>query len=213
MPRMEQTEQCSTPSPPPQRQGVQYVCVVQFKWGRADQYLTDGPANPGEHVIVEGDRGQDLGMLTAIRVAEDSDATLQRILRPATAQEIEFWRGGLSDEEQEARTLCQEIVRRHGVPLKVERAVFQFDMRKLTFFYSSSVPQPIFRDCLSDCFAVWKCRVWFQRAVKLPSASRSIISQQDGEGKKIGKVYFPAPEAIDAPSDADWVTDFSGYRT
>merc|ERR1719181_2016325 len=103
-------------------------------------------------------------MATAIRLAEESDTALKRVLRAATDREVKFWRGGLSDEEQEARDLCQEIVRKHCVPLTVERAVFQFDMRKLTFYYSSSVAQPIFRDCLADCFAVWKCRVWFQRA-------------------------------------------------
>lgn len=175
------------------------VVVIQFKHGRASHFSCGHSLNPGAHVIVEGDRGEDLGMVIATRSYTHADTTLPRVVRDASQSEAEWWRCGLAEEEKEAKILCQEIVGRRNIPIKIMHAEFQFDMRKLTFHYASDDAQATFRDCLGDCYAVWKCRIWFTR-VSERGLRRVVVRRQQPR-----VTYTPAPQAC-GPSGYDEYT-------
>jgi cell fate regulator YaaT (PSP1 superfamily) len=120
---------------------------VGFKGNRKDYFtVSDLDLNPGERVIVEVDRGQDLGTVLALgAVAErtcsgssgcGTPTPSHRILRPAETREI----GALADlrkDEERVRTLTRKKVSEHGLRMKVTDAEWQFDRRKLTIYFTA----------------------------------------------------------------------------
>eukprot|EP01062_Namystynia_karyoxenos_P082373 TRINITY_DN9268_c0_g1_i1.p2 TRINITY_DN9268_c0_g1~~TRINITY_DN9268_c0_g1_i1.p2 ORF type:complete len:359 (+),score=77.36 TRINITY_DN9268_c0_g1_i1:82-1158(+) len=173
--------------------GITHVCVVQFKHGRVGEYRCTQPLQLGVHVLTEADRGEDLGMVTTSRPASPGDGLLPWVTRIATDREADFWRGGLAEEEHDARRLCQEILQRRGIPLNIVRAEFQFDMRKLTFHYTAEAAQPLFRDCLADCYAVWKCRIWFARIPDAVAQRQMVV--RVGGGPRLYVLPRPQPQS------------------
>jgi len=120
---------------------------VGFKGNRKDYFtVRDLDLNPGERVIVEVDRGQDLGTVLALgAVAErtcsgstgcGTPTPSHRILRPAESREI----GALAElrkDEERVRTLTRKKVSEHGLRMKVTDAEWQFDRRKLTIYFTA----------------------------------------------------------------------------
>eukprot|EP00755_Sulcionema_specki_P006326 Sspe_Gene.35144::Locus_17048_Transcript_1_1_Confidence_1.000_Length_2297::g.35144::m.35144 len=141
------------------------MLLVQFKYGRVGGYLHTAPLPYGTHVIVEGDRGEDLGMVTDHRPPnpDEMSAGHSKVLRLAADTETRFWRNELAEEERGAVAQCQEIVRKQGTAMRINHAEFQFDMRKLTFYFQSKDPRPDFSQAIQECFRIWQCRIWFVR--------------------------------------------------
>lgn len=186
------------------------VVVVQFKHGRASHFSCTHLLNPGAHVIVEGDRGEDLGMVIATRAYTNADSSLPRVVRDASQSEADWWRRGLAEEEKDAKALCQEIVGRRNIPIKIMHAEFQFDMRKLTFHYASEDAQATFRDCLGDCYAVWKCRIWFTRVSERGLRRVVVRRQQQQQPQPQLLTYTPAPQPC-GPPEASQSCGPAGY--
>ena len=141
--------------------------IVQFKFGRTGRYEFTKPQKLHSYVVVEGDRGMDLGMVAAF-VEESSVVRLGKGLRKATSKEANHWTETVSAEEADARQIVQEMVRKHKVPMRVVHAEFQFDMRKLTFHFTAKDLHPNFKQVLKDCYSIWKCRIWFARYSNIP---------------------------------------------
>eukprot|EP01060_Flectonema_neradi_P020601 TRINITY_DN2810_c1_g3_i1.p1 TRINITY_DN2810_c1_g3~~TRINITY_DN2810_c1_g3_i1.p1 ORF type:complete len:219 (+),score=37.38 TRINITY_DN2810_c1_g3_i1:79-735(+) len=141
--------------------------VVQFKFGRTGRYEFSKPQKLHSYVVVEGDRGMDLGMVAGF-VDENSDVKFGKGLRKATDKEATHWTEAVSAEEADARRIVQEMIRKHKVPMRVVHAEFQFDMRKLTFHFTAKDLHPNFKQVLKDCYSIWKCRIWFARYSKIP---------------------------------------------
>eukprot|EP01062_Namystynia_karyoxenos_P021976 TRINITY_DN18403_c0_g1_i1.p1 TRINITY_DN18403_c0_g1~~TRINITY_DN18403_c0_g1_i1.p1 ORF type:complete len:477 (+),score=93.94 TRINITY_DN18403_c0_g1_i1:116-1432(+) len=162
------------PAPPQQLR----VVSVRFKSGAQSEYSCLCPAVVGDHVIVTADRGTDLGEVVGVgQVWPQAADSLPRALRVATADEVGLWHD-MIPEESEAKEECQRIVDRYGIPITIVHAEFQFDKRKLTFLYTSREVDPRFRRALNDCYAVWKCRIWF---------SRCALQSQSGGGAAAGQ--------------------------
>lgn len=135
----------------------------------------------GDHVVIEGDRGIDLGKIVALgtHLPDDSDdgPTLPsnvlrsnapsrrgppRVIRHASSDEV----GQLKNLARDAEVTvgpCQAAVDRMKLPLKVVDAQYQFDRKKLTFFYDSN-ERVDFRDLLHDMYQLFKCRIWMAKA-------------------------------------------------
>eukprot|EP01064_Diplonema_japonicum_P023010 TRINITY_DN3340_c1_g2_i2.p1 TRINITY_DN3340_c1_g2~~TRINITY_DN3340_c1_g2_i2.p1 ORF type:complete len:214 (+),score=25.23 TRINITY_DN3340_c1_g2_i2:187-828(+) len=146
--------------------GESFIVLVQFRRGRIASFTGSENTPHGTHVIVEGDRGEDLGMVLEARPAGtvDQGKTFPSMVRAATQQEVDRWSHVLPGMEQEAMVDCQEILNRlGGEQMTIAEAEYQFDMNKLTFYFTSKESHPNFSAVLAECFARWHCRIWFSR--------------------------------------------------
>eukprot|EP01064_Diplonema_japonicum_P027962 TRINITY_DN4198_c0_g2_i1.p1 TRINITY_DN4198_c0_g2~~TRINITY_DN4198_c0_g2_i1.p1 ORF type:complete len:394 (+),score=58.19 TRINITY_DN4198_c0_g2_i1:138-1184(+) len=142
-----------------------HVVVLQFKWGRQDEFLTDRFYSTGTFLVASADRGRDMGMVASCRVASFQETTrkyVQRILSIATDEEVSRWKT-LSVEEKTARKIAQKVLAKAGVAMKVVHAEYQFDMKKVTFHYTSQASHPDFRIALDTLFSLLRVRIWFSR--------------------------------------------------
>ncbi|KAF9931764.1 hypothetical protein BGZ67_005133, partial [Mortierella alpina] len=160
--------------------------VVEFKAGRSDLfYVADNSGlsfKSGDLVMVEADRGKDLGKITndsitpqqiqdmqkqhadAAAAAQQEGARApkeihpKRIFRMAHASEI----ADLvikSQDEISAMKVCQSKVRQKKLPMEVVDAEFQWDRRKLTFYFQAE-HRIDFRELVRDLFKTYKTRIW-----------------------------------------------------
>ncbi|KAL7751488.1 hypothetical protein RI367_002949 [Sorochytrium milnesiophthora] len=155
--------------------------IVEFKAGRSDIfYVVDQhtTVKKGDLVIVEADRGKDLGKVINDSItphqihmlqAQQSEALSElhrvnreihpkRIYRLAEAQEIAML-VTKSQDEAKAMAVCQTKVRQKKLPMEVVDGEYQWDRRKLTFYFIAD-RRIDFRELVRDLFKIYKTRIW-----------------------------------------------------
>ncbi|KAI8926614.1 PSP1 C-terminal conserved region-domain-containing protein [Entophlyctis helioformis] len=157
--------------------------VVEFKAGRTDFFfLADdslGPLSLGDLVIVEADRGKDLGKIIENNInspqelqlyqATHTDALIdthignkevqpKRIFRLSAPQEIAMLLGK-SQDEAKAMGVCQVKIRQKKLPMEIVDAEYQWDRRKLTFYFVAE-RRVDFRELVRELFKIYKTRIW-----------------------------------------------------
>lgn len=168
--------------------------IVEFKAGRTDLfYLTDlsQDIRVGDLVIVEADRGKDLGKVIndTITIAEVEAFQKQQMARvgfgqptspggasgsssSGTKKEINpkmiYGKAQAHDtqglvtklqDEMKALQLCQTKVRAKKLPMEVVDAEYQWDRRKLTFYFVAE-KRIDFRELVRELFRLYKTRIW-----------------------------------------------------
>ncbi|KAG2172493.1 hypothetical protein INT44_006666, partial [Umbelopsis vinacea] len=175
-----------------QLQGHRQLYMVEFKAGRTDIFYVDDPSGnvviqTGDLVIVEADRGKDLGKVTIDNLTTQQVSMLQaqqqfeqqmvadndpssgssvqrkdihpkRIYRLAQPNEITSL-VNKGEDETKARLLCQNKVRQKKLPMEVVDAEYQWDRRKLTFYFVAD-RRIDFRELVRDLFKIYKTRIW-----------------------------------------------------
>ncbi|MGD8495515.1 MAG: regulatory iron-sulfur-containing complex subunit RicT [Gemmatimonadales bacterium] len=148
------------------------IVEVRFQGVRSDYFRFGGdvPLRESEYVIVEADRGQDLGW---VRRAVDADAHCEggcdhahhgpavppqkRVLRRAAPVDVER-RLTLDGEEPEVRRRTRDLVRRHGLRMKVSEAEWQWDRNKLTIYFTAD-KRVDFRALVKEMARTFKTRI------------------------------------------------------
>jgi len=142
---------------------------VRFKGTRKDYFAFRGlDVHPGAHVVVEADRGEDLGEVTALgTIAERKCATSaggcptpapeRAILRVAEPAEVKRLAELRSDEER-VRSETAERVLRHGLKMKVTEAEWQFDRKKLIIYFTAE-RRVDFRELVRDLARAFRTRI------------------------------------------------------
>ncbi len=148
---------------------------VRFKGHRQEyfQWTGEDPLRPGEPVIVEAERGKDLGRVSAVGpVAEkkcvrcqacSSPATLaggssaKRILRRATPDDL-LAADRLRAEEDGVRRSVRERARAHTLAMKISDAEWQWDRQKLTVYFTAE-QRVDFRALVRDLAAQFRTRI------------------------------------------------------
>jgi cell fate regulator YaaT (PSP1 superfamily) len=142
---------------------------VRFKGTRKDYFSFRGlDIRPGAHVVVEADRGEDLGEVTALgSIAErkcgasaagcPTPAPEKAILRIAEPVEIERLTELRSDEER-VRWETGDRVSRHGLKMKVTEAEWQFDKKKLIIYFTAE-RRVDFRELVRDLARTFRTRI------------------------------------------------------
>ncbi|KAF9114242.1 hypothetical protein BGX27_011368 [Mortierella sp. AM989] len=187
--------------------------VVEFKAGRNDLfYIADNSGvslKTGNLVIVEADRGKDLGKITndsitpqqiqAMQAQQAEIAAMQaqqdgsggsggsggghrapkeihpkRIFRMAQPSEISLL-VNKSQDEIKAMMVCQTKVRQKRLPMEVVDAEYQWDRRKLTFYFIAE-RRIDFRELVRDLFKIYKTRIWMY------AVSPSMAAQSSSAG-------------------------------
>ena len=113
---------------------------VVFKARRTSIYRNRSqlPVRAGSGVVVTAPRGVDYGQVTltgrSVQLRTRSTKSSGTIIRLATDRDVERYEINRLDEE-EALAMAQQSVRRRGLPMKVVDAEWQFDRKRISFYY------------------------------------------------------------------------------
>jgi hypothetical protein len=165
--------------------------IVEFKAGRTDYFYISEKSGliikNNDLVIVEADRGKDLGKVVASNITNyqqiqayqaqhaDDGMELQkdmqihpkRIYRLAQKAEIDMLIAKCQDEIK-AKSLCQTKVRQKKLPMEIVDAEFQWDRKKLTFYFVSD-RRIDFRELVRELFKIYKTRIWMCAVSTIPN--------------------------------------------
>jgi len=165
--------------------------IVEFKAGRTDYFYISEKSGliikNNDLVIVEADRGKDLGKVVASNITNyqqiqayqaqhaDDGMELQkdmqihpkRIYRLAQKAEIDMLIAKCQDEIK-AKSLCQTKVRQKKLPMEIVDAEFQWDRKKLTFYFVSD-RRIDFRELVRELFKIYKTRIWMCAVYSIPN--------------------------------------------
>jgi cell fate regulator YaaT (PSP1 superfamily) len=179
------------------------VIEVRFK-GNRKEYFSWPSAEPlalHESVIVEVDRGQDLGRVSAVgpvaakkcagscsgcslaspHPPDQEAAPLRRILRRATADDAAVAEA-LQREEEDVRRRVMERVHSHTLPMKVSDAEWQWDRKKLTVYFTAE-QRVDFRALVRDLAGLFHTRIELRQI-----GARDEAKRLDGVGR-CGRQY------------------------
>jgi len=161
------------------------VIEVRFKGNRREYFswpsADSSPLRLDDAVIVEVERGQDLGIVSAVgaiaakkcercgacgphppapsppaeRAGETT--TIRNIVRPATADDRKT-AADLRINEEDVRRTVRDRVRQHALPMKVSDAEWQWDKRKLTIYFTAE-QRVDFRALVRDLAGVFRTRI------------------------------------------------------
>ncbi|KAI7870992.1 PSP1 C-terminal conserved region-domain-containing protein [Spinellus fusiger] len=142
--------------------------TVEFKSRRTDTYYC--PAQPSiplhSWVVVEADRGQDIGRVIVLNVSLAQIQSMsthtrespKRLYRIATCLEISVLDSKQQDEEK-ALEICQAKCHKRRLSMQIVNAEYQWDRRKLTFYFIAD-KRVDFRELVRDLFKLYKTRIW-----------------------------------------------------
>ena len=143
---------------------------VAFKGNRKEFFLWDAeePARLHASVIVEADRGEDLGRIHSVgELAEHrcggcahgcgTAPPERKILRTATADD-ERRAADLRGQDEDTRRKVMEKVKQHNLIMKVSDAEWQWDRRKLTIYFTAE-RRVDFRALVRDIAAAFRTRI------------------------------------------------------
>ena len=169
------------------------VVEVRFKGNRREYFTWAGdPLLPGAPVIVEVDRGQDLGLVGAtgepavkkcVRACEGCSAAeaieqkaQHKVMRRARPEEVSF-ADQLRAQEDEVRIKTRERVREHGLSMKITDAEWQWDRRKLTIYFTAD-QRVDFRALVRDLAGIFRTRIELRQI-----GARDEAKRLDGIGR------------------------------
>jgi cell fate regulator YaaT (PSP1 superfamily) len=151
---------------------------VAFKGTRRGYFTAPAEGEPlrvGEAVVVEAERGRDLGRVTALGdtadkkcggctscaaspVAEPApDAPRRAVLRRATPEELRTL-AEVRRSEEDARRKVVDRVKAHGLVMKVSDTEWQFDRNKLTIYFTAE-KRVDFRALVRDLASTFRTRI------------------------------------------------------
>ena len=144
--------------------------LVEFKRKRVLQFESKEFVTAGEFVVVGGDRGEDIGVVTHVWPTGAAEPTgawngsigVGKVLRPATLLEISQLQGVQFELESRAVEVAQEKVAEHQLPMRIVDAEYQFDRKKLTFYYQSN-HRLDFRNLVRDLYKTFRARIWMEQ--------------------------------------------------
>jgi len=179
------------------------VIEVRFKGNRKEffSWPSAEPLTLHDCVIVEVDRGQDLGRVSAVGpVAAKKCASscsgcslaeavgtpapadpVHRILRRATADDAAVAEQ-LHREEEDVRRRVMERARSHTLPMKVSDAEWQWDRKKLTVYFTAE-QRVDFRALVRDLASLFHARIELRQI-----GARDEAKRLDGVGR-CGRQY------------------------
>jgi cell fate regulator YaaT (PSP1 superfamily) len=149
---------------------------VRFKGTRKAYFVWEDEADPirvKEPVVVEVERGRDLGRVTAVgdtaakkcgsctscavgEVAEEP-APLKPVLRRATPEDLKVHQD-IRLSEEEARQKVIQRVHGHGLLMKVSDTEWQWDRSKLTIYFTAD-KRVDFRALVRDLASLFRTRI------------------------------------------------------
>ncbi len=176
---------------------VPALIEVRFKGNRKDIYTWDSaaPLAIGDPVVVEAERGLDLGVVSAVGEAAQKKCGIGcggcpvappkepkgKIVRTAGPEDARTT-GELRQAEDDVRRTVVERVRTHNLPMKVSDAEWQWDRRKLSIYFTAE-QRVDFRALVRDLAALFRTRIELRQI-----GARDEAKRLDGVGR-CGRQY------------------------
>ncbi len=136
---------------------------LEFKGGR--KALFSNPRNIpfqiGDFAVVDIERGQDVGQV--LREGDEASRKIRdkgiagEILRRATSADMEKAEC-IREKELEAHRICQELIGRHDLPMKLVDVEWQFDGNRIRFYFTSD-RRVDFRKLVRELASRFKTRI------------------------------------------------------
>jgi len=138
------------------------IYLIEFKGYRKGFYVNPNHLliQEGEYVLVQGERGEDMGKVIKKVEREDVSPFFEKplkIKRKATSDDLEKSKIN-REKEQDALKNCQRMVLQRNMEMKVVDAEFQFDCNKITFFFTAD-KRIDFRELVKELAAIYKTRI------------------------------------------------------
>ncbi len=142
---------------------------VRFKGARKAYYgYSSLDLRPGLHVIVEADRGEDLGEISAVGVIAERKCSSsnggcatptpdRKVLRLARNDEVTR-ASQLRGDEGRVRGQTRDLVAKHKLRMKITEAEWQFDRNKLTIYFTAE-KRVDFRQLVRDLARTFRARI------------------------------------------------------
>jgi cell fate regulator YaaT (PSP1 superfamily) len=156
----------------PRALAADQVVELAFKGNRRGFFTTsDDTLRPGEYVIVEAERGEDLGRVVSVggiaakkcsscgsaKDGEGETGAFQTLLRRAAPADIQQLMTLRVDEERVRRT-ARDLVEEHKLRMKVTEAEWQWDRNKLTLYFTAE-RRVDFRQLVRDLARTFRTRI------------------------------------------------------
>lgn len=142
------------------------IVELKFKGQRRDFYKNPQQISfkVGDYAIVQADKGVDLGRInhiTSLFAKKDGKGKLKKVIRKSSPVDMEKYERNRR-EEQKAVGVCEEKVKKHKLNMKLVDCEYQFDCKKITFFFTSD-NRVDFRKLVKDVAAIYRTRVEFRQ--------------------------------------------------
>lgn len=156
------------------------VYLVQFKHSQRNFILASTAPRgiqPGEFVIVEADRGEDIGIVVEIApatlfhkdkhtaghrwkgFATGQNGEIRRVLRIATIDERALLPDKAAEEAAIVEACREKVDYQFQIPITIIDTEFQVDRHKLTIYYEAQ-RRIDFRELVRELFSLYKTRIW-----------------------------------------------------
>jgi cell fate regulator YaaT (PSP1 superfamily) len=188
---------CTNHSPLGTRHPLMSIIEVSFKGNRREFFLWESGEVPSldTPVIVEADRGEDLGRVHSTGPAAahrnrgvphgtGSQPPARKARRVATSDDVRRY-NDLRSQDEEARRKAMERVRANALGMKVSDAEWQWDRKKLTFYFTAE-KRVDFRTLVRELAAAFRTRIELKQIGVRDEAKRL-----DGVGR-CGRQYCSA---------------------
>lgn len=136
---------------------------IEFKSSRREFYTNPFSLElrKGDWVIVEAERGEDMGLVHMIvareTVTETPQSKPKAILRQAIYDDHEKLAKN-REMETDSFKHCKELLKRHGLGMKLVDVEYQFDCNKMTFYFTAD-ERVDFRTLVKDLAATYRTRI------------------------------------------------------
>lgn len=174
-----------------------HLVEVAFRGNRKEFFLWDYPEPPAlkAAVIVDVDRGEDLGYVHSLgELAQvrnggcshgcGTSAPTRKALRLATPKD-KATASDLAKQNEDARRKAMERVKANGLAMKLTDAEWQWDRKKLTFYFTAE-KRVDFRNLVRDLASLFRTRIELKQIGVRDEAKRL-----DGIGR-CGRQYCSA---------------------
>lgn len=138
------------------------VVEVLFKGEERELFSNPTPVilRPGNFVIVEADKGEDMGrvILKGMWVSKKArEAPVRKIVRKATKEDLERREANL-EKEIEAFQVCRDRIEERELKMKLVDVECRFDGNRITFYFTAE-KRVDFRELVKDLAAIYRTRI------------------------------------------------------
>ncbi len=135
---------------------------VVFKGERKEIYANPQqfPFKVGDYVILEADKGEDLGIVNqigAILSIKKKEDKLKEILRKPDPEDLKKVKENRI-KERDAFKVCRERIEAHQLNMKLVDVEYQFDGNKITFYFTAE-RRVDFRELVKELASKYKVRI------------------------------------------------------
>jgi len=136
------------------------LAVIKFKQETLT-FIAPFRVNAGDIVVVEGDRGENVGIVREIVQTPPTFDVTSKLIRKANEKDMTTLREQ-REREQAALKLTQSLASTLGLHASIEDVEYQFDLNKLTIFVRRSAKNGFvdFRKLQRSLFREFRCRIW-----------------------------------------------------